>query len=48
MWIKKESEASIDLEISREEFKTIVNKKEKYEKMKGDITMTMNTFAIKR
>ena len=31
------SQALIDLEISHEEFKTIVNEKEKYEKMKEDI-----------
>ena len=33
------SQALIDLEISHEEFKTIVNEKEKYEKMKEDIRM---------
>ena len=31
------SQALIDLEISHEEFKTIVNEKEKYEKMKEGI-----------
>ena len=31
------SQALLDLEISHEEFKTIVNEKEKYEKMKEDI-----------
>ena len=31
------SQALIDLEISHEEFKTIVNEKEKYEKMKENI-----------
>ena len=33
------SQALIDLEISHEEFKAIVNEKEKYEKMKEDIRM---------
>ena len=33
------SQALIDLEICHEEFKTIVNEKEKYEKMKEDIRM---------
>ena len=33
------SQALIDLEINRGEFKTIVNKKEKHEKMKADIKM---------
>ena len=32
------SQASIDLEISHEEVKTIVNEKEKYEQMKESIT----------
>ena len=32
-------QALIDLEISHEEFQTIVNEKEKYEKMKEDIRM---------
>ena len=31
------SQVSIDLDISHEEFKTIVNEKEKYEQMKGSI-----------
>ena len=31
------SQALIDLEITHEEFKTIVNEKEKYEQMKEDI-----------
>ena len=31
------SQASIDLDISHEEFKTIVNEKEKYEQMKENI-----------
>ena len=30
------SQALIDLEISHEEFKTVVNQKEKYERMKGN------------
>ena len=34
------SQALIDLEISHEEFKTIVNEKEKYAKMKEIIRMT--------
>ena len=33
------SQALIDLEISREEFKTIVNEKEKYEKIREGIRM---------
>ena len=33
------SQALIDLEISHEEFKTIVKEKEKYKKMKEDIRM---------
>ena len=33
------SQALTDLEISHEEFETIVNEKEKYEKMKEDIRM---------
>ena len=33
------SHALIDFEISHEEFKIIVNEKEKYEKMKQDIRM---------
>ena len=33
------SQALIDLEISHEEFKTIVNEKEKYERVKGNIRM---------
>ena len=32
------SQALIDLEISHEEFKTIVNEKEKYDQMKESIT----------
>ena len=34
------SQASIDLEISHEEFKAIVNEKEKYEQMKESIRNT--------
>ena len=34
------SRALIDLDISHEEFKTIVNGKEKYEQMKGSIRNT--------
>ena len=33
------SQTLIDLEISRKEFKTVPNEKEKYEKMKEDIRM---------
>ena len=36
------SQALIDLDISREEFKTIVNEKEKYEQMKESIRNTKN------
>ena len=32
------SQALIDLEISHEEFKTIVNEKEKYDQMKESVT----------
>ena len=34
------SQALIDLDISHEEFKTIVNEKEKYEQMKENIRKT--------
>ena len=34
------SQALIDLDISHEEFKTIVNEKEKYEKMKESVRNT--------
>ena len=34
------SQALIDLDISHEEFKTIVNEKEKYEQMKESISNT--------
>ena len=37
------SEALLDFEISHEEFKTIANEKEKYEKMKEDIRMIKNS-----
>ena len=37
------SEALIDFDISHEEFKTIANEKEKYEKMKEDIRMIKNS-----
>ena len=37
------SEAVLDFEISHEEFKTIANEKEKYEKMKEDIRMIKNS-----
>ena len=37
------SEALIDFEISHEEFKTIANEKENYEKMKEDIRMIKNS-----
>ena len=37
------SEAFLDFEISHEEFKTIANEKEKYEKMKEDIIMIKNS-----
>ena len=36
------SQASIDLDISHEEFKTIVNKKEMYDQMKESIRNTKN------
>ena len=36
------SQVLIDLDISHEEFKTIVNEKEKYEKIKEDIRMMKN------
>ena len=36
------SQALIDLDISHEEFKTIVNEKEKYEQMKESIRNTKN------
>ena len=37
------SQVLIDLDISHEEFKTIVNEKEKYEQMKGSIRNTKST-----
>ena len=36
------SQALLNLDISHEEFKTIVNEKEKYEKMKANIRKTKN------
>ena len=36
------SQALIDLEITHKEFKTIVNEKEKYEQMKGNIRNIKN------
>ena len=37
------SQALIDLEISHEEFKTIVNEKEKYEKIKESVRMVKSS-----
>ena len=37
------SQALINLEISHEEFKTVFNEKEKYEKMKESIRMMENS-----
>ena len=37
------SQALIDLDISHEEFKTVVNEKEKYEQMKENIRNTKST-----
>ena len=42
------SQALIDLEISFEEFNTIVNEKEKYEKMKEDIVMMKNSDKLNK
>ena len=42
------SQALIDLEISHEEFKTIVNEKEKYEKMKEDIRMMKSSDKLNK
>ena len=42
------SQALIDLEISHEEFKTIVNEKEKYEKMKESIRMIKNSDELNK
>ena len=41
------SEALIDLRISREEFKTIVNEKKRYEKMKESTTMMKSDDELK-
>ena len=41
------SQALIDLDISHEEFKTIVNEKEKYEQMKENIRNTKNSRDIR-
>ena len=42
------SQALLDLEISHEEFKTIVNEKEKYEKMKEDIRIMKSSEELSR
>ena len=42
------SQALIDIEISHEEFKTIVNEKEKYEKMKEDIRMIKSSDELNK
>ena len=42
------SQALIDLEISHEEFKTIVNEKEKDEKMKEDIRMIKSSDELNK
>ena len=42
------SQASIDLEISHEEFKTIINEKEKYEKMKESIKMIKSSDRLNK
>ena len=42
------SQALIDLEISHEEFKKIVNEKEKYEKMKESIRMIKNSDELNK
>ena len=42
------SQALIDLEISHEEFKTIVNEKEKYEKMKESIRNIKSTDKLNK
>ena len=42
------SQALIDLEISHEEFKTIANGKEKYEKMKEDIRMIKSSDELNK
>ena len=40
-------QALIDLDIGHEEFKTIVNEKEKYEQMKENIRNTKNSTDIR-
>ena len=40
------SQALIDLEISHEKFKTIVNEKEKHEKMKENIRMIKSSHEL--
>ena len=40
------SKALIDLEISYEEFKTIVNEKENYEKMKENVKIMKSSDAL--
>ena len=42
------SQASIDLEISYEEFRTIVNEKEKHQKMKESIKMIKSSDKLNR
>ena len=42
------SQALIDLEVSHEEFKTIVNEKEKYERMKEWIRMMKSSDELSR
>ena len=42
------SQALIDLEVSHEEFKTIVNEKEKYERMKEWIRMMKSSYELSR
>ena len=42
------SQASIDLEISYEEFRTIVNEKEKHQKMKEIIKMIKSSDKLNR
>ena len=42
------SQALIDLEISHEEFKTIVNEKEQYENMKENIRMVKSSDELNK
>ena len=42
------SQASIDLEISYEEFRTIVNEKEKHQKLKESIKMIKSSDKLNR